>query len=118
MYEPLTDAQWLTLELLFPTPIKRGRGKPHAPWRNVLNSILFILRTGLKWDALPKREENPEFAPKSVAHRWFIRWEREGFLTQILNTLEEFAALTTQVSSLPRRNRSPKVEQQEAAISA
>jgi transposase len=118
MYQPLTDTQWLTLEPLFPKPIKRGRGKPHAPWRTVLNSIFFVLHTGLKWEALPKREENPAFAPKSVAHRWFLRWEKDGFLTKILNTLEGFSALTTQVSSLPRRKRGPKVEPQIAAISA
>jgi len=117
-YEPITEHQWLALESLFPKPIKRGRGKPHAPWRSVLNSILFILHTGVKWDALPKREENPHFAPKSVAHRWFCRWEKEGFLLHLLNKLES-EALSTRASSLPRRKRLSKIQKQEmASISA
>jgi len=115
MYENLlTDDQWLTLETLFPKPIKRGRGKPHAPWRSVVNSILYILHTGVKWEALPKRDENPQFAPKSVAHRWFCRWEKEGLLAQILNLLGKQDTLAKQASSLPRRKRGPKVVQQVA----
>jgi transposase len=117
MYQPLTDEQWQLLEPFFPKPFKRGRGKPHAPWRNVLNSIFFILHTKLKWDALPKALEI--FAPKSVAHRWFLRWDKEGFLHKILNSSEEFSSLAATIASLPRRNRHPKEPRNlEASISA
>jgi transposase len=115
-YEPITEHQWNALESLFPKPIKRGRGKPHAPWRSVLNSILFVLHTGSKWDALPKREENPLFAPKSVAHRWFCRWEKEGFLLQVLNSLAEPEALSTRASSMPRRKRLSKAQKLESNV--
>jgi transposase len=108
MFEVLTENQWALLEPLFPNPVKRGRGKPHAPWRNIVNSILYILSTGSKWEALPKQHENPLFAPKSVAHRWFLRWEREGFLPELFTRLG--ASLETQeaIANLPRRKRTPK----------
>ena len=118
MYEPLTETEWLVLESLFPKPIKRGRGKPHAPWRSVLNSILYVLHTGSKWDSLPKKDQNPNFAPKSVAHRWFCRWEKEGLLNHILKTLGAPETLSTRASSMPRRKRLSKAQRQEIAFSA
>ena len=47
-FEGLTDAQWQLLEPLLPKdPEQRGRGSPHAPWRQVCNTILWILITHL-----------------------------------------------------------------------
>jgi transposase len=118
MFKSLTDDQWQLLAPHFPKPFKRGRGKPHAPWRNVLNSILYILHTGSKWDALPKREENPDFAPKSVAHRWFLRWEKEGFLMQLIAALGVEANLAATVAGLPRRKRGAKQQPVELSLTA
>lgn len=84
-YEPLTDEQWQALEPFFPNPPKRGRGKPHTPWRAVMNSILFIFCTNGKWSAIPKNES---FGSKSAAHRWYIAWKKTGLLDQILATLK------------------------------
>src|SRR3990167_928838 len=84
-FEPLTDQEWQALEPLFSQPAKRSRGKPHAPWRLVMNAILWILFTGLKWGSLPKNEI---FSTKSVAHRWFVIWEKSGFLQELLNTYQ------------------------------
>ncbi len=105
-FEPLTDLQWQIIEPLFPAPLKRGRGKPHTPWRTVLNSILFVLLTGAKWGALP---QSPEFASKSASHRWFIAWKENGFLDQILATLKELSGLVSDVSFPARRNRSSQL---------
>ena len=43
----LTDEQWEILEPLIPTPPRRedGRGRPWRDPRDVLNGILWILRT-------------------------------------------------------------------------
>jgi len=102
-YQELTDLQWQALEPLFPHPVKRGRGKPHAAWRSVLNSILFVLAAGAKWDALP---QNPSFAPKSVAHRWYKAWRSDGLLDQILASLQ----LPYELKFPATRRRLPKRE--------
>jgi len=104
MFEPLTEEQWALLAPFFPVPAKRGRGKPHAPWRKVINSILYVLHMGAKWNALPAGKDRPEFATKSVAHRWFLLWEASGLLSQILTTL----GMPTAVAKLPRRRRTQK----------
>ncbi len=116
MFQALTDTEWQALEPLFKEPAKKGRGKPHAPWRFVLNSILYILHMGLKWDALPKEELSPHFAPKSVAHRWFLRWEKEGLLSQVLARLEGSAALIARMAGLSRRKRLPKPKIEELSL--
>lgn len=104
-YQPLTDLQWQMLEPLFPKPIKRGRGKPHTPWRSVLNSILYVLCTKTKWEALPKGEE---FASKSAAHRWYKAWTKDGFLDQILAKLQELSVLVNEMKFPSTRMRHPK----------
>lgn len=106
-HQPLTDLQWQLLERLFPQPVKRGRGKPHTPWRAVLNSVLFVLQTKTKWSSLP---QTADFASKSASHRWFAIWEKSGFLAQILATLTSFSDLPNEVTLPPRRQRHPKVQ--------
>ncbi len=85
-FESLTDLQWEKLKHLFPAPVKRGRGKPHTPWRSVVNSILYVLLAKAKWGTWPKTEE---FASKSAAHRWFLLWEKCGKMDEILGIVRE-----------------------------
>ena len=51
----LTDEQWKVLEPLIGALPKRadGRGRPRSRSREVLNGILWILRTGAQWADLP-----------------------------------------------------------------
>jgi len=40
----LTDAVWAIIEPLLPAaPAKPGRGRPHAPFRDILNTIIWVL---------------------------------------------------------------------------
>ena len=104
-FEGLTDLQWQMVEPLFEAPIKRGRGKPHTPWRSVLNSILFVLKRGKKWDALPK---TPDFASKSAAHRWYKVWKDNGFLDTVVSKLSELSNLASELRFPATRHRLPK----------
>lgn len=104
-YQTLTDLQWQVLEPLFPKPEKRGRGKPHTPWRKVLNAILYVLCTKTKWEALPKTEE---FASKSASHRWFKIWKKNGFLNEILAKLQDLSMLANELKFPATRTRLPK----------
>jgi transposase len=76
----LTDLQWQRIETLFPKPEKRGRGKPHTPWRSVVNTVLFVTKTNCKWSQVP---QGPEWASKSAAHRYFKLWKETGLLNTV-----------------------------------
>ncbi len=82
----LTDAQWSFLEILMPTPSHRParRGRPWRDPRDVLNGILWILRTGAPWKDLPER-----YPPYQTCHRRFQQWCRDGTIERVLHGLAE-----------------------------
>jgi len=84
--EQLTDEQWAILNPLIAEPIRRDdrRGRPWRENREVLDGILWILRTGARWQDLP--EHSP---PYQTCHRRFQMWVRDGTLKSILETLAE-----------------------------
>lgn len=104
-YEPLTDEQWKHFEPYFPKPVKRGRGKPHTPWRNVVNSILLVLLSKVKWSFIPKKAE---FATKSASHRWFVIWDKSGLLSELVETYKKVSSKEVEIAVPPRRNRQRK----------
>jgi len=75
-FEGLTDEQWEILEPIFPK-IKKKRGceHKHVPWRNVLNTIRWVLITGARWCDVPLRDN---FGSKSSSHRWLGVWQEDG----------------------------------------
>src|SRR5882757_6330124 len=82
----LTDVQWAVLDPLIPKPTRRkdGRGRPWRERREVLDGILFILRTGAPWADLPDR-----YPPYQTCHRRFQQWQRDGTLDRLLHALAE-----------------------------
>ena len=83
----VSDALWSKIERLVPAR-KRARGrkyqrKPGAgrkpmPARQVFSAIVYVLRTGCQWKALPM-----EYGSASAVHAHFQRWQREGFFLKI-----------------------------------
>lgn len=72
----LTDAQWSVIEPLLPKlPEKPGKGRPHASFRDILNTIRWILITGARWVDVPGGKG---FGARSTSHRWLGRWEADG----------------------------------------
>ena len=49
----LTDEQWRCLKISLPPP-RKGRGRPRAGDRQTLNDILYVLRTGYRWQDVPR----------------------------------------------------------------
>jgi len=80
----LTDKQWNIIEHLIPEARKgpNGSGRPAKPARDILNGILWILRTGAPWHDLPKR-----FPSYQTCHRRFQAWVDNGVLLNILIAL-------------------------------
>ena len=90
-FEGVSDLEWRLFEDIFPpAPPKRGRGMPHAPFRQILNTLLYILITGCRWCDVPR---GPQWASKSATHRWLQRWQADGTLgvmqARILGIAEE-----------------------------
>jgi len=70
----LTDAQWEKIRPLLPRPRSRRRGgRPRASDRKVLEGILWILRSGARWQDLPE-----EFPSPATCWRRLRDWEEQG----------------------------------------
>lgn len=80
----LTDEQWSILQPLIPDPPKRadGKGRPWRDSRDIMNAILWVLRTGACWYDLPDR-----YPPYQTCHRRFQQWVRSGVFERILQAL-------------------------------
>ncbi len=83
--EELTDEQWSLIEPLFDKPsVVTTRGRPRRSEREVLNGVLWILRSGARWCDLPER-----FPPYQTCHRRLQEWVGNGRLRRVLETLAE-----------------------------
>ena len=79
----LSDSLWERIEPLLPKPKSRYRGRggarrhvggrPAADPRKLMAGILYVLRTGCQWNALPLI-----YGSGKTAHRYFQRWVRAG----------------------------------------
>jgi transposase len=84
----ISDSFWAIAEPLIPKPMRvrarkyarrvGGGRKPIAP-RIILAGIVYVLRTGIPWKALPKEL----FGSPSAVHRYFREWERRGFFQEL-----------------------------------
>jgi putative transposase len=63
---------------------KKATGRKVANWRQILNGIIFRMRSGCQWDQLPAR-----FGAKSTVHDWFQRWNKNGVMEEVMATLIE-----------------------------
>lgn len=77
----LTDAQWEILGPLLPPP--PGGGRPRiTDLREVLDAILYVLRSGCAWDLLPH-----DFPPPGTVYGYFSQWRRDGTIARIHEAL-------------------------------
>jgi transposase len=84
----LSDAFWRVAEPLIPQvqrdptreyQRKAGAGRKPLPARQVFAGILFVLRTGIQWKALPKER----FGSPSAIHRYFLHGHAAGFFQHL-----------------------------------
>jgi len=58
---------------------KAGGGRKAMEPRSVFAAIIFVLRTGIQWKALPKEK----FGSASSIHSYFRKWEKAGVFERI-----------------------------------
>jgi len=83
----LTDRQWRLLEPHVPAAKPGGRPRS-ADVREVTDAILYVLRNGIVWRALPH-----DFPPWKTVHHYFSAWRRDGTWEAIHGTLREAVRL-------------------------
>jgi len=67
----LTNQEWALIQPLLPLPAPTGR--PRADDRKIINGILYVLRTGCRWEDLP-----PERYGSSITcWRRFDQWRQD-----------------------------------------
>lgn len=79
----LTDAQW---ELIAPFVLpETGGGRPRTTdVREVVNAILYVVRSGCAWHLLPH-----DFPPSGTVYDYFRRWQRDGTWDLIHETFRQ-----------------------------
>ena len=84
----VSDAFWAKVEPLIPRPQraagatyrrKPGAGRKPLDYRKVFEAIVYVLRTGCQWKALPKERYG---SPSSI-HAYFRKWAQEGFFLSL-----------------------------------
>ena len=85
----LTDGQWARLQPLLP-PQRRGKGtkggRPSINQRQIINGILWILRTGAPWEDLPAR-----YGTRSTVSTRYYRWQAQGIWERIYDAVKAYA---------------------------
>jgi transposase len=76
----MTDQEWDCIHDLFPPPARTGR--PRRDRRQIVDGILWILRTGAPWRDLPEA-----FGPWATVWDLFDAWNADGTLDAILSRL-------------------------------
>jgi transposase len=81
-----TDGQWHLLQRLLPKPRWQPGGEggvaARCLWRQVLNRVLYVTKTGCQWRQLP-----PSFGRWSTISGYFNRWAQEGIWQRIHTVL-------------------------------
>jgi transposase len=75
----IPDALWEHIEPLLPK-IRRSRkgGRPPIPFRQVMDGVFYVLRTGCQWKAVPA-----EFGSGSTLHRRFQAFVKRGVFRKL-----------------------------------
>ena len=78
----LTDEQWEVIEPILPKRTATTGRKPKDP-RQMLNGILWLLRTGAPWRDLPER-----FGRWKTVYDYYRNWRDDGIFDHVLQELQ------------------------------
>lgn len=91
----LTNKQWQRIEPLIP-PAKPGGRPRKVDMREIINAILYLLRSGCSWRMLPH-----DLPPWGTVHYYYWRFRREGLWQEIHDTLREELRLQEEREATP-----------------
>jgi len=70
----VSDELWARVEPLIPAPPSHAKGgRTRVPDRPIFEAIVYVLRTGIQWNALPR-----DLGASSTVHDRFQEWEDAG----------------------------------------
>ena len=84
----ISDAFWEAVKPLIPETVRdpkrvyqriAGGGRKPLDSRKVFEAIVYVLKTGTQWKALPK----DIFGSPSSIHAYFKKWEAQGFFSEM-----------------------------------
>ena len=82
----LTDGQWKIMESFLPVAKTSGRtGRPRKyRYREIVNGILYVLRTACSWDMMPH-----DLPPWLLCYHYFRKWRKDGTWQTMHDVLRE-----------------------------
>lgn len=89
----IPDDLWELIRVTLPAvELRPSGGRPWIAPRRIVDGVLFVLRTGCQWKAVPR-----EFGSGSTVHRRFQRWTDEGRWEAMWRLLLQHAEATQQL---------------------
>ncbi len=79
----LSDVEWTYLEPHLPATKRRGRPRVHS-YREILNAVFYLLKTGCQWRMLPR-----DFPPWKTVFHYFRRWRMDGTWESLNRVIRE-----------------------------
>lgn len=79
----MTDAEWEILSAFMPPEKKEGRPRRYE-WREILNAIFFVVRSGCQWRLIPH-----DLPPWFTVYFYFRLWRLSGIWEKINAGLRE-----------------------------
>jgi putative transposase len=77
----LSDAQWRRIESLLPGK-STDPGRTGSDNRLFVNAVLWVLRSGARWQDLPER-----YGQWKTVHKRFTRWAKAGAWEKVFTSL-------------------------------
>ncbi|MEV2333114.1 IS5 family transposase [Paenibacillus larvae] len=78
----LRDDQWNEIKDVLPPERKTQGGRPAKDNRQMLNAMLWVIRSGAPWRDLPEY-----YGPWQSVYTRFRRWEKAGVFDRMLDVL-------------------------------
>lgn len=83
----MPDDLWSRLApLLGPEKAPGTPGRPAVPFRRIFDALVYVLRTGCQWRALPRQE----YAPGTTVQGRFRQWVKAGVFAQAWKVLRAY----------------------------